>query len=179
MEHRFRHRGIHLPLRKTEFDLYAAALPDDQARQFAGLAANLEEHDIVLAALRRRGVIGGGAVGIGGRPAHPASKQDVCFAFGLFLFGEIHARTNAGDFHLASQQRQRSSPVAALFRGNAHDGVIARDVKPGVFTVHQEDVFFRGFVFPAHFAGAAEIGGAGFGAHDPGVVFVFFEESRL
>jgi hypothetical protein len=52
-------------------------------------------------------------------------------------------------------------------------------VKPGVLSVNEEKILFRGSILPAHFAGPPEVGYTRFDAHETAVFGVTFEEGCL
>lgn len=169
---------IETPGGEFELDFDAAFFADEDAGEFAGGGNDLKIDRLLRAScLAIRGRIGGGRVRVGFFATERAIEDGVSWGDGFFVRGEFDASTDAGQFHFAGKKGERSAPIGALFGGSAGNGVVGGDVKPGVLAIHKEQVFFGSFILPAHFAGAAEIGDAGFGADYAAVFGVALEES--
>ncbi len=106
-------------------------------------------------------------------------EHDIVWSGWLFGSGELDAHADSRKFHFACEESEGSAPVGALLGGSTGDSVILWDVKPGGFTVNQEEIFFGGFVLPTHFTGAAKVGSACFGSNDSFVVGINLEEGGL
>ena len=169
---------IETPGGEFELEFDAAFFADEDAGEFAGDGGNFKVDGLLRAScLIIRGRIGWGWVRVGVFAAERAIEDEVSGGGGLFVGGEFDAGADAGQFHFAGEEGEGSAPIGALFGGSAGNGVVGRDVKPGVLAVYEKSIFFGRFVLPAHFAGTAEIGDAGFGADGAAVFGVAFEES--
>jgi len=170
--------GIETPGGEFELDFDATFFADEDAGEFAGGGSNFKI-DRLLRTIRlitfRR--IGWGRVRAGVFAAERAIEDDVFGGGGFFVRGEFDASTDTGQFHFAGEKGEGSAPIGALFGRRAGNGVVGGDVKPGVLSIYEKSIFFGRLVLPAHFAGAAKIGDASFGADYMAVFGVALEKS--
>src|SRR4029077_12740658 len=108
-----------------------------------------------------------------------AAQNHVSRIFGLFTGGSLHPGADARYFHLPREKSQRSPPIRTLLRRHTSDRVISGNIKPGGFAIDEEEILFRGLVFPTHFAGATKISDPGLHANNPAIFAVSLKKSSL
>ena len=67
--------------------------------------------------------------------------------------GDLNAAAKLRQISFASEQREGRPPVRAFLHFCAARSAVSRHVEPDVRAIDQEQLFFRGFIFPAHAAG--------------------------
>src|SRR3989442_11343936 len=92
---------------------------------------------------------------------------------------DLDAAAETRELGLARQEGQRRAPVRALFHLRASYRAVGRHIKPNGLTISNEQLWFGGFVFPAHATRPAEIHGAGLGADVAATLVVALKEHDL
>ena len=125
---------------EVEFNADAAFISDYDAYKLSRFAGDFEQHGKFRFTLLRLTADGGWAPSFGllcavsaglRSPANGARKNGVAGLFWWFIRGWFNPRANTRYFCFAGQERQRGSPVGALFGWDARHSMVGWDVKPG------------------------------------------------